>query len=282
MNEFKLAIQLSDEALASALARAIAKDYPYIRVSIGETEDADFTIRDAFLGKPAPVREIVDRAFAASGKEFFYPQKPSSCLFTAFTSGGGGRGVTSCSRLYAQARAGDGRKVLHVSFDPYAMPTDETAGMELLHKVLGGSRLPLKAGCIAAEEGFYVPAQSSWHNLFAQLSAEEAAAFLEDAEDSGEWEEVVLDVPRASSSWKELMGMCERQIVLCGEGIWQMADDAAYEELRYRKETIADGDAPPDLLRIAARPTGMEWSSEDLFSEWGCEVRRLAQTLAAN
>ena len=72
MNEFKLAIQLSDEALASALARAIAKDYPYIRVSIGETEDADFTIRDAFLGKPAPVREIVDRAFAASGKEFFY------------------------------------------------------------------------------------------------------------------------------------------------------------------------------------------------------------------
>ena len=62
MNEFRLALVLSDEALASALARAIAKEYRYVLVHIGEWDEADYTIRDGFLGGPAPVWEISPQA----------------------------------------------------------------------------------------------------------------------------------------------------------------------------------------------------------------------------
>ena len=75
MNSFQLSIVLSDEALAAALARAVAKEYPYVQVTVGEKEDADFTIRDEFLGTQAPVREIMDRVLAISGRDFPFDRR---------------------------------------------------------------------------------------------------------------------------------------------------------------------------------------------------------------
>ncbi|MBQ3809650.1 MAG: hypothetical protein II839_02385, partial [Kiritimatiellae bacterium] len=67
---------LSDEALASALARAIAKEYRYVLVHIGEWDEADYTIRDGFLGGPAPVWETPDGDAVGPAYAPLYPTVP--------------------------------------------------------------------------------------------------------------------------------------------------------------------------------------------------------------
>lgn len=282
MKEFRLSIDLADDALAKALARAIAKEYRYVNVTIGQKDNADFTIQDGFLDTPAPVREIMDRVFALSGKDFAFERKADSCPFTAFTAGGGGRGVSSCAALYAHALADQGRKnVLLLSFDPYLTPNDPQAGMALLQKIVGGMRSPLKAACVAAEDGVCVPAQCTEHNLLHQLNTEDAARFLQAVEDSGEWDAVVLDVPRAYSSWKDVMNMCETQVVL----VSGFADDAVKDEAARRElQETADGAAsrPPAVRAFSpGMDASFRFGQTDLYGQLGCEVRTLAQQLAA-
>ena len=282
MKEFKLSIDVGDEALANALARAIAKEYSYVRVTLGQRDDADFTIRDDFLGTPAPVREIMDRVFAVSGKPFDLERRADSCPFIAFTAGGGGRGVSSCAGLYAHALAEQGkRNVLLLSFDPYVAPSDPQAGMALLQKVTGGARIPLKAACVTKGNGVYVPAQSREQNLLHELTAEDAARFLQRIEDSGEWDGVVLDVPRAYAWWKDVLNMCEKQVVL----VSAFADDAVKDEAAKKElqEAASGADSrPPEVFAFSP---GMDSSFRsgqiDLYGQLGCEVRGLAQQLEA-
>ena len=282
MNEFHLAIQLQDEALARALARAIAKEYPYVRAVIGESEGADFTIRDDFLGAPAPVREILDRAMAASGKEFSFARKPESCPMTAFTAGGGGRGVSSCAGLYAAHRARERKAILLLCFDPYAPVTDPSAGMDLLRRVTKGGVYPLKTACVQGPDDVYRPAQSTVRNLLHELTAEDAAILLQNAEDSGEWDEVVLDVPRAYGNWREILNMCERNVAVFGErGFGAEADEAAFAELKSLSAVGTDRSSGPSVYRfqpgLDMEMTGID---TDLHSALGCEVKELAQQLA--
>ena len=281
MHFFQLSIVLSDDALASALARAVAKEYPYVQVTVGEDEDADFTIRDEFLGTPAPVREIMDRVLALSGKDFAFERRPDSCPFTAFTSGGGGRGVTTCASLYAAFRASSGKRMLLMSLDPYVPPTDPQAGMALLKKAAGGASMPLKAACIEKEEGLFVPAQSGFRNLLHQLNAEDAASFFRGIEDSGEWDEVVLDIPAAYGYWDDLLNMCETQIVVVSaDPQTAPADEAALRQL----QTAADRceETPPRVVRFAPAWDGsLQAGGPDPHGQLGCEVRTLAQQLAA-
>ena len=282
MNEFRLALVLSDEALASALARAIAKEYRYVLVHIGEWDEADYTIRDGFLGGPAPVWEIVDRALAASGKTFHFQRKPGSCPITAFTAGGGGRGVTLCSVIYsAIAAKGEKRSVLQISFDPYAPGTEPERGMYLLETILGGSSLPLQPACRKMEEGYYVPSQQTVNNVFFELDAQTVASFLQTAEDSEEWDEIVLDVPRSYPHWREVMSMCENCVVVYSRREDQrFADDAAYAELSLLAEQRPVGASVQKLLRIEPpEDPGVQTAFPDPLGPLGCEVRELAQRL---
>ncbi len=278
MNVFRLSICLGDEALASALARAVAKEYPYVEVFIGEEPLADFTIRDEFLGAPAPVREIMDRVLAASGKDFGFENDPSSCLFTAFTAGGGGRGTSSCAKAYGRVRAGqEGKTVLLLGFDPYYPPTDPQAGMNLLRCAAAGGSVPLKASCIPDSFGLYTPAQSTHRNLLHEMEPEEIAIFLENVENSGEWDEVVLDVPRACSCWRQIMNMCERRIVVYSDRNEEAGmDEAAYQELNLLKE-------PETMLLRFAPQQDPYWDegTGDLYGPLGSEVKALAQELAS-
>ena len=282
MNEFKLAIVLSDEALAAALARAVAKEYRYIRVCTGEWDEADFTIRDSFLGSPAPVWEIVDRALAASGKTFSFTRRPGSCPITAFTSGGGGRGVSTCAALYSAIASREGsRNVLQIGFDPYVSPCRTENGMLLLRKVLGGNVLPFKPACEKAEEGFYYPAQGAANNLFFELDAEQAAFFLQTAEDSEEWDEIVLDVPRGYPHWREVLSMCETCVVVSSRSdSLRHADDAAYEELVLLAERRREDELSQRLLRIEPpEDASLQAAYPDLLGPLGCEVKALAEQL---
>ncbi len=280
MNLFQLSIVLSDEALAAALARAVAKEYPYVQVTVGETENADFTIRDEFLGTPAPVREIMDRVLALCGRDFSFVPREDTCPFTAFTAGGGGRGVSACAGLYASFQASGNKRVLLLSLDPYAPPTDPQAGMALLKKVTAGTKAPLKAACIEKEESLFVPAQSGFRNLLHQLDAEDAAAFFRSIEDSGEWDEVVLDVPRAYGFWEELMEMCEtRVVVVSADPLCGQMDEAAFLQLQRAAERAMD--RPPRTVRFApAQDASARAGQPDLYSQLGCEVSALAQQLA--
>ena len=269
MNTFQLAIDLSDEALAAALARAVAKEYPYVKVTVGSCEDADFTIRDEFLSTPAPVREIMDRVLAQCGRELIADKRPDSCPFTAFTAGGGGRGVSSCASLYASCRAAQGKTVMLLSFDPDTAPSDPQAGMALLKAVTGGGRIPLKAACVAREDGVYVPAQSMQRNLLYELTAEDVAVFLHAVEDSGEWDEVVLDVPRAYGYWQDVLNMSETKIVIVSydpQRAWQ--DETALRELQ---ETAVRFAPAEDVSLRSGQP--------DLYGQLGCEVSALAKQL---
>ncbi len=280
MNIFKLAICLSDEALAGALARAIAKEYAYVHVYLGEWDEADYTMRDGFLTAPEPVESILERVFSVSGKAFSFPRRPDSCPFTAFTAGGGGRGVSTCAKLYAAFAAQEGRRrILYLSFDPYLAETDPQAGMALLHKVLEGDPMPLKAAC-RLQDGYYSPVQAAVRNLFCELDLETTAAFLQTAEDSGEWDEVVLDIPRAHSDWQSLLSMCETCIVVCpAAGEEQAADLAVREELSML-QAVENG-RKTDLIRFPVSRTFLwEEGGADRYGPLGCEVRELAQQLA--
>ena len=282
MNPFRLSIDLSDEALAAALARAVAKEYPYVQVTIGEKESADFTICDDFLGTPAPVREIMDRVLALSSRDFPFDRRPDSCPFTAFTAGGGGRGVSTCASLYASFQASQGKRLLLMSLDPYVAPTDPQAGMALLKKVTAGAKIPMKAACIEKEDRLFVPAQSGPRNLLHQLNAEDAASFFHGIEDSGEWDETVLDVPRAYGYWEDLMNMCETQIVVVSsEPQLAKTDEAAFLQLQETADRCAD--RPPRVIRFAPSwDSALRSGQSDLFGQLGCEVKVLAQQLASH
>ena len=272
MNSLQLSIVLQDDALAAALARAIAKEYPYVCVTVGEKDDADFTIRDDFLGTPAPVREIMDRVLAMTGKDLIGQKRPDSCPFTAFTSGGGGRGVSTCAALYASELAAGKRKVLLLSLDPYREPTDPQAGMALLKAVLGGARIPLRPACVTSEYGYYQPAQSGFSNLLHQLDYADAEVFFHSIEDSGEWDDVILDVPRAYSGWKEVLSMCETQVVVFSEDRFLVRqDDAAFAELQESADPVRFSPARDDALQNG---------QADRYGQLGCEVKELAQQLA--
>ena len=281
MNPFQLSIDLSDEALASALARAVAKEYPYVQVTVGGKEDADFTIRDDFLGTPAPVREIMDRVLALSGRDFSFDRRPDSCPFTAFTAGGGGRGVSTCASLYASFRASSGKRVLLMSLDPYVPPTDAQSGMALLRKVTGGANIPMKAACIERGDNLFVPAQNGFRNLLHQLNAEDAAVFFQGIEDSGEWDEVILDVPGAYGYWEELMNMCETQIiVVSADSQDAQKDEAAFQQLQETADRCVE--RPPRVVRFApAWDASVRDGDPDPYGQLGCEVKTFAQQLAA-
>ncbi len=283
MKSLQLSIALSDEALAAALARAIAKEYPYVHAAVGEREDADFTIRDDFLGTPAPVREIMDRVLAIVGKELITEDLPDSCPFTAFTSGGGGRGVSTCAGYYASVLSLQKKNVLLLSLDPYLEPTDPQAGMALLKAVSSGARIPVKAACVEGNDGYYLPARSGYGNLLHELDTEEASAFFHGIEDSGEWEAVVLDVPRAYGGWKDVMNMCETQIVVVSEdGHAARRDEAAFLELQELAERSGRTDAARLVRFRPARDAALQAGHTDLYGPLGCEVRELAQQLADN
>ena len=281
MNVLKLSISLQDAALAGALAKAIAKEYSYVEVAIGETDDADFTIRDEFLAVPAPVREIMDRVFALCGKDLTSVKRPDSCPFVAFTAGGGGRGVSTCACLYASLRAEDADgEILLLSLDPYCETTDPNAGMSLLRKVTEGSRIPLKAACVRHDRGFYRLAQHSNVNLLHRLTLEDVAVFLHEIEDSGEWAEVVLDVPRAYAHWRELMNMCETQIVVFSQDAsLAQFDEEAFSELQ---ESVPDLSAPKHMRFAPNHDLALNEGDADLYGQLGCEVKALAQQLAAH
>lgn len=281
METIRFAIDLQDRDLAAALARAIAADYPYIHAALGENPgDADFTITDDFLGSPAPVREIVSRALAACGKTLDWKENAGSCPFTAFTSACGGRGVSSCSLLYAKAVASEGKTVLLISFDPYVLENDTQAGMALLHALKSGAKLPLKAACIQSEHGFHVPAQSLIRNALHECSWQELQQFFANIEDSAEWDEVVLDVPRAFGAWREVMRSCERQVIVSTDAgrcdALAKKEDALYKELSAME---ADGQ-PAALARFCPQwDDAFSAADADLYGQLGSEVRTLARSL---
>ena len=284
MEHLKLAFDLSNGELAAALQRGIAAEYPMLELVSG-AEGADFVLTDEFLGGPAPVRVIVERIFTACAKQLVGERMPGSCRFAGFTAGMGGCGVSTAAELLGRIMAsGAQQRVLYLSFDPYAAHTDPNAGMQLLRSVADGRRVPLKSACVRDEYGMYRPAQSVCSNLLFQLSKEEAAALLQTAEDSGEWDLVVLDVPRAHRDWLCLMNMCEVQILVEPlSAKRRLALDLAEESLR----AAADSGENPSEKRPAIlhfRPcedSSARDGHADLYGPLGCEVRELAKRMAA-
>ncbi|MCR4804803.1 MAG: hypothetical protein K5981_04030 [Clostridia bacterium] len=283
MEHLKLAFDLGNAQLASALQRGIASEYPDIDLT-EDKDAADFVLTDDFLGGPAPVRVIVERILASCSRQLIGERRPGSCRFTGFTAASGGCGVSTVSVLLGRILASQAQqRVLYLSFDPYAPPTDPEAGMQLLRAASDGKRVPLKSACAADEYGLYRPLQSIGSNLLFSLDLRQAANLLETAEDSGEWDEVILDVPRAHRDWLSLMNMCEVQVLLDpASGSRHFAADLAEQSLREAaKGSAGDGDALPALLHFVPCEDGSARDGKpDLYGPLGCEVRELAKQMA--
>ena len=190
--------------------------------------------------------------------------------------------MSTCAAVYsAIAARGGERNVLQISFDPYVPERETAPDLSLLEAVLSGGVLPLKPLCRKAEDGFYYPAQQTANNVFFALDAETVASFLQLAEDSGEWDEIVLDIPRGDPHWREIMNMCESCVVVYSrEESCRFADDAAYEELSVLADLQQDGAPSQRLLRIAPpEDESLRTGFPDLLGPLGCEVKALAQQL---
>ena len=139
----------------------------------------------------------------------------------------------------------------------------------------------MKAACIERGDNLFVPAQNGFRNLLHQLNAEDAAVFFRGIEDSGEWDEVILDVPGAYGYWEELMNMCETQIIVVSADPQDaQKDEAAFQQLQETADRCVE--RPPRVVRFTpAWDVSVRDGDPDPYGQLGCEVKTFAQQLAA-
>ena len=241
MNKLKLGIALSDKLHEEALAKQIAKNYRLVEMFVGENQEkTDYCITDKDVENPMPVSELMERIILGCGGKSGFHAGANNNLFTGFTAGCGGCGVTSAAKLYLRVLEMSGRSGVLVSFNAYD----------------NGKR-----------------------NSLTDLNLEELADFLGELAGREDVDEIILDVPCGFKYRKEVLNMCERQIVVYS---WQDSrkaySDAALAELKLISELVPE---PGSIYEF--KPLKDEESfigkEPDLLGQLGCEVREFAEKL---
>lgn len=283
MRRLKLAIRVSDAELAEVIARIIASSYRCFEILAEESEDAEMVIDDDIARSSFEISEMLTKAAKGLKGDFHFGDRAGLCGFTAFTSGCGGSGVSTCARLYGSMRAAlDGKKVLLLSLDPYITSEGCEANSgrgiaELITVQMSeGKSISMLPGCISNPNGLYTPRYSCLRNPLFDMSAKELEKIFICLEDSGDWDEVVIDIPRASGEWFKVMFMCEKRVFI------SPADERA--DLTRRAIADLEYDFAPgagnrnytfELARYESREEAL-----DIYGPAGYEVRKLAKAMA--
>ncbi len=283
MRRLKLAIRVSDAELAEVLARIIASSYACFELTAPDSEEVEMVINDELVQSSCGVAEMLSKAAEGLKGDFRFGDRAGLCSFTAFTSGCGGSGVSTCARLYGSMRAAlDGKKVLLLSLDPYITSEGHEANSgrgiaELITVQMSeGKSISMLPGCISNAHGLYTPRYSCLRNPLFDMSAKELEKIFICLENSGDWDEVVIDVPRASEEWFKVMFMCEKRVFIIP------ADERA--DLTRRAIVDLEYDRAPEEenRNYSFQPARYESGEEasDVYGPAGYEVRKLAKAMA--
>lgn len=283
MKRIKLAIRVSDNEFAETLARMVAMSYGCFEILSEESEDADMVIDDDIAHSSERILEMLTKAAKGLDEDFRFDDRAGLCGFTAFTSGCGGSGVSTSARLYGSVRSAlEGKKVLLLSLDPYVgrsgseAESGEYGADTVIAQIMEGRNLSMLPACISDACGLYVPRYGSPRNPLFAMPAEELEKLFICLEDSGDWDEVVIDMPRASRDWLDIMYMCEKRVVIFPADERAVFAQLALEELECGSASCAGN---RNYIFEPSRCESGEAAS-DIYGPAGCEVRKLAKAMA--
>ncbi len=292
------------------LATIIATNYTCFELLPAESEEADMVINEEIVRSSCGVGEMLTKAAEGLKGDFRFEDRAGLCGFSAFTGGCGGSGVSTCARLYASVRAAFERKrVLLLSLDPYVEQTSGREGKQagdgegqaaggrqdsikgwqsgsesapgsgaerIIAKILEGKNFSFFPACSPDSCGLYAPRYDSPRNPLFAMEAEDLEKLFICLEDSGDWDEVVIDLPRANSGWLDIMNMCEKRVVIFPADERTAFARLALEELECGSVRCA-GDR--NYIFEPARHEGGQ-AAVDIYGPAGCEVRKLAEAMA--
>lgn len=283
MRRLKLAIKVSDDELAGTLARIIASNYACFELMAPESVDAEMVIDDDIARSSFRIGEMLTKAAKGLQGDFHFGDRAGLCGFTAFTSGCGGSGVSTSARLYGSVRSAlEGKKVLLLSLDPYVgrlgseAESGEYGAETVIAQIMEGRNLSMLPACISDACGLYMPQFRCLRNPLFDMSAKEVEKIFICLENSGDWDEVVIDLPRASRDWLDIMNMCEKRVV-----IFPADERAVFAQLAL--EELECGSAPCAGNRnYIFEPSRCESgeAASDIYGPAGYEVRKLAKAMA--
>jgi len=257
---------------------------------------------DAKAGYPAisrfqPMRTIVAeiREYCiGTGREPYRCGAFSDTLFWGFTSGIGGSGTSSLAVATARVLGRlFGEKVLLIGFDRFAgseyhfLPGSASVNRMLYRAACGEVLSPdvlenclekdaydvRRVGIPDRENALCFAAEQELYKLFSHIASD------------GGFDHVLLDIPSGISCWKNLMRLCERQIVNFGFRPNRFRPSERLREV-LRECCEADG-ADPDVRIASFYPmedqdsfrSDPRGNDVDIHGQFGAEVRGLVERM---
>lgn len=241
MEKLKLGINLSDREYGQALASYIAKYYRFAEVFVGNVPDnVEYVIEDEDVVVPSSAKELMDKIMDKIDIVNNFGISEVNNLFTGFTAGCGGCGVTAAARLYGELKALKGEDCLYISLNPF---------------------------------------EKDGRNRLAAMELEELSEFLTGLSTDMRKREVILDIPPSYRHWREVMSMCERQIVVFS---WEEGrkpySEAAAKELELMGSYVTE---PGRVYRFspARDDESFKYEAPDIYGQLGSEVKALEKKL---
>ena len=199
------------------------------------------------------------------------PDAEGSCMLTGFTSGAGGAGTTSAAlamgHIYTQLY---GLKTLYLSFDALAVKSGLASGdsLQKIYALVFGKDEKIRDSYFVQDsEGLYFLGAEGIINPLSFIDSAGAGNLLDKL--SGCFERIVADIPFCSSFSTELLDICDNAVVCFG---WQ-------QERFYAAETLSDYLKSIRSRVFDFRPLYDEFGTEDIYGQFGSEVRALAQQI---
>ncbi len=199
------------------------------------------------------------------------PDGEGECILTGFTSGAGGAGTSSAAlamgHIYTQLY---GYKTLYLSFDALALKSGLSAGdsLQKIYSLVYGEEEKVKDGIFAQDsEGLFFLGSDGIINPLSFIDSSGACALADRL--SGCFERIVADIPFCWSGAMDLLDICDNAVVCFG---WQQERWALSQALSDHLGGIRD-------RVFEFRPLLDEFGTEDIYGQFGSEVRALAQQI---
>lgn len=194
-----------------------------------------------------------------------------NCLLRAFVSGAGGSGTTSAAlaagHIYTELY---GFKTLYLSFDRLAAKSGLAAAGSLInvYNMVTGQEEAIQGSVFAKDSGglFYMGTEGMVNPL-GYLDGVMAIRFVERI--SERFERIVLDIPFNWDGALDLLDICDSVVVCFG---WQQERWELSDALLGYFSDIRDG-------VFALRARFDEYGTDDIYGQFGSEVRALAQQI---
>ena len=264
-----ISIYHSDGEYARAMAERLCLKLRGVKVAAENSEKVsgrEVYVMERYTSASGAAEEISEKFCVIKQADGEGP-----CVLTGFLSGAGGSGTTSAAiamgRIYTELY---GYKTLYLSFDRLALKSGLSAENSMInvYNMVFGQEFVINGNVFAQDSsGLFYMGTKGIVNPVGFLNGAMAASLIDRL--SGRFERMVLDIPYNWEGAMDLIDLCDNIAVCFG---WQQERWSLSEVLSEHYKGIRD-------RVFEFRPFFDEYGTEDIYGQFGSEVRALAQQI---